>query len=118
MTKVLVAFGQDGTTGDSSFGPESYGEYVEGMTFTRCREVWAKGVMADWNVDTNEYTIDDFIAEEFFEEPVGFWVVDKKMHDVIVNAGDPPMNDSAVYAMVHTMKCQLEYASNLTIRPL
>lgn len=111
--QVLVAFGSDGTAGDSSFGPESYADYQEGMTFEQARESFFAGIMKSWECE--DLDLQTFIEEEFCDDVVGFWVIDSKMHKVINNVDADWGNDSAVYAGVSTMKGQISAGADFVL---
>ena len=107
--QVIVAFGDDGTDGDSCFQPVSSGAYVEGLTFDQAVEMFTIRTAKQW-----EMSVDQF-KEEIDAEPVGFWVVDKKIYTAITFVDIPTGSDSAVYAAVGMMKQQLKSVADKTI---
>jgi hypothetical protein len=118
--KVLVAFNdkdEDMCQGDSGFGPESCGEYVDGMTFTEAREMFFTRVQKNWYPDDEPVSTDKFIEDEFSEDVTGFWIIDEKIHDIIENVSIDFGNDSACYAGLRTMKTQIDRGSERYLRP-
>jgi hypothetical protein len=102
------------TTGDSSWNPEIYFPYEEGMTVEDVKQKAVKQLMKDWKEEDCFDSTEEFI-EEYDLNVTGGWVVEKATLDII-NAGAYDVGgDSALYAMIHSMKCQVQAAAKKTI---
>jgi len=107
MSKVLVAFGSDGTCGDSCFQPISCGEFKTGITFEEASTTFLAHMKKEWDFPA-DMSDADFIEEFGDETPTGFWIIEDKLLDLITNIDANWGNDSAVYAGVRTMKIQIQ----------
>jgi len=106
MSKLLVAFGSDGTDGDSCFQPTSCGEFKTGMTFEDATTTFLAYMKKEWDFPA-DMSDDDFMVE-FGDAPTGFWIIEDKLLDLITNIDADWGNDSAVYAGCRTMKSQIK----------
>ena len=112
---VAVAFGEDGTTGDSSWQPDCI-EYKEGQTLEDIRLPLLANTIKDlWGEVETEEELEEGLDDCCMTDFAGVWIVEEKMYNIITNTGACPGNDSAVYMMVHTMKSQLESAAIKTL---
>lgn len=127
LVAVVFSDEEGRTTGDSQYGPEFAVPYHDGMTVDEIaaeyvkRAVYGTGpnLALPENVDQcieEEYgSVENMMVEEDMNTISGAWIVSKRDYNIVMSGGHDVGNDSALYCMVHTMKCQLESAAHTTL---
>lgn len=106
---IAVAFGDDWTTGDSSFyfeGIEVDGEATfEQIVDKYYKDVWERhydGVdLSKEDVDTPQEFLEKYECQEM---PVGFWLISEEVYRTIQNSATDCGSDSAVYSQNRAQK--------------
>lgn len=112
-----VAFGEDGTRGDSSFHPGG-----AEMDFICTGQETFEELLARWKTEFLKHEKQDPTDEAYFEEaeielPTGFWIVrhrDWSGVEKMLDAADPG-SDSALYSVNHAAKATIEAQAIKTV---
>lgn len=100
--------------GDSSWNPEIYFPYEEGMTVADVRTQACNHLMKNWNEQDRFESVEEF-AEEYMLECTGGWVIEEDKLDII-NSWDVDVgSDSALYAMIKSCKSQVASSAEFVI---
>ena len=100
--------------GDSSWNPEVYFPYEEDMTVDQVREKALTKLMKEWEEQDMFESIEEF-AEEYMMSCTGGWVIEKSTLDIINNWNMDIGNDSALYAIMSSLKNQVQSSAVKTI---
>lgn len=111
------------TQGDSAIPVECAVPYYEGMDVDDLHEKVVRAIGKDWGYDIENMSNND-LAEELFGHDVegnvpkivGGFVIEESLYKKVLNSGRDVGNDSALYAMIHSMKNMIAELSEMEIK--